>query len=984
MATVVGSAIAYLDLDTSNFTAGLKTAQSLASQTSNTMSSSFSGLGSKLTSVGTTLTATITAPLLAIATAAESMTISFDSAMSQVQAISQSTGSEFEALRDKALEMGQNTKYTATEAADAFTYMAQAGWTAEEMLDGIEGVMNLAAASGESLSETTSILTTGLNAFGYEASDASHYADVLAQAAAATNTDVHNLGEALQYAGPVAGSFGYSIEDVSVALGLMANNGIDASMAGTTLRSALTTMIDPTDEQAAALEELGISLYDESGSARELSDVLVDLRSSMSGMTDEQKNSYLTTMFNTTALSGMMAIVNASDEDFNSLTESMQNCDGAAEEMAETMMDNLGGDLTLLKSALESLAISIGDILTPYLRTVVQAITEFVNTLTNSSEETKQFVVAIAAIAAAVGPVLTVIGKVITTFNKFRTSITSIMQAFNLARAGFTNFASQASTLGTALGSISAPMIAVVAVIGTLVAAFVTLYNTNEEFRDSINSTFSQIITTIKNFVSEVKERFSSLEIDFTAIVQTLKTVWETFCNAIAPVFEVAFGLVAEIVQTVTDVILGVIDTFIAVFQGDWKGAWEGVSDVVSSVFDLVLYVITNVVSQIILIISDWIVSMVKFAVSLGEQFLDAIVEWFQQIPTNVSNFIDSALDNVKQWTTNMGNQAKETGTNFLNYIISFFTQLPSKIGNFLSSALSTATTWKSNLVNQAKEAGSNFLNNVVSYIQQLPSKLSSLLNSAISALSSWVSNMGSKGREGSNSLISGVISAAANVGGQVASIGANIVSGVWQGIQNARSAFVSNVTSFFSGIVDSVKSALGISSPSKVFADEVGYWMPLGVSEGFQEEMPTAAKQIQAALNNSLDNLTTPDIATTLSMTTFTDTLTESLDYIATFYESIDTRLRNSIDSMTETLAYLIESGQLISDSTGNIGYVGANGFSSNVNSSSNVKDNTSGRTSSSGEGDTFIFYSNTSINEIEAARQLRNTKRDIAEGFY
>ncbi len=296
--------------------------------------------------------------------------------MSQVEAISGTTGEALDELTAKAKEMGATTKFTATEAAEAMTYMAMAGWESEDMLDGIEGIMNLAAASGEDLATTSDIVTDALTAFGLSASDSDHFADVLATAASSANTTVSGMGDTFKYAGSMAGTLGYSIEDVALATGLMANSGVKGSMAGTALNSMFTRLSTNTNGAADALAELGIDFYDAEGNANDLSDILDELRIVTADWNDEQKTSLANTVAGMEAQKGFLAILNASEDDYNSLADAINNADGSAESMAETMLDNLEGTLTLMSSAIDGVKTSVGERLAPYVASVAEMITE--------------------------------------------------------------------------------------------------------------------------------------------------------------------------------------------------------------------------------------------------------------------------------------------------------------------------------------------------------------------------------------------------------------------------------------------------------------------------------------------------------------------------------------------------------------------------------------------------------------------------------
>jgi TP901 family phage tail tape measure protein len=300
----------------------------------------------------------------------------FEAAMSQVQAISGATSTELVKLTNKAKEMGATTKFTAEESAQAFNYMAMAGWKTDDMLNGIEGILSLAAASGEDLATTSDIVTDALTAFNMKAGDAGHFSDVLAQAASNANTTVSGMGETFKYAGSMAGSLGYSIEDVALMTGLMANTGIKGTMAGTALNSIFTRLSTNTNGAADAMKKLGISFFDSNGNARDLSDVMGELRTATAGMTAEQKSNLANTIAGTQAQKGLLAILNASESDYNKLADAINNADGAAAKMSDTMMDNLQGSITLLQSTVDGVKISFGERLSPYVRSLADWLTD--------------------------------------------------------------------------------------------------------------------------------------------------------------------------------------------------------------------------------------------------------------------------------------------------------------------------------------------------------------------------------------------------------------------------------------------------------------------------------------------------------------------------------------------------------------------------------------------------------------------------------
>ena len=371
-------------------------------------------VGKGISNTGKTLTATVTTPIMGLGISAIKTAADFEKGMSTVQSICGASGKDLVNLSDKAREMGAKTKYSATEATEAFKYMGMAGWDAQQMMDGIEGVMYLAGATGGDLASTSDIVTDALTAFGLQASDTDMFVDVLAQTANKANTDVTMLGESFKYVAPVAGAMKYSVQDVSVALGIMANSGIKSSQAGTALRTWITNMAKPTDSMATAMEKLGLSLTDSEGNMKGFATVMQETRGAFANLTEDQKAQYAATIAGKEGMSGMLAIVNASDGDFEKLTQAINASDGACKKMYDTANDNLTGQLTILGSTLESVAITFGNKMLPYIKkgtTYLQELGDKLKSLTDAQVES---IIKWAGFAASVGPGLLVLGKTTT------------------------------------------------------------------------------------------------------------------------------------------------------------------------------------------------------------------------------------------------------------------------------------------------------------------------------------------------------------------------------------------------------------------------------------------------------------------------------------------------------------------------------------------------------------------------------------------
>lgn len=384
-----------------------------ASKKAASIGQGFQDAGKKISGVGKAMLPVTTAiggaGVAAVKTAAD-----FESAMSEVSAISGATGEDFDKLKEKAREMGSKTKFSASQAAEAMNYMAMAGWKTKDMIGGIDGIMNLAAASGEDLATTSDIVTDALTAFGKSAKDAGELADIMAAASSNANTNVGLMGETFKYAAPIAGAMGYTMQDTALAIGLMANAGIKGSQAGTSLRSMFTRLASPPKECAVAMKELGVSITNADGTMKPFREVIDDLRIGFNGLSEAEQAEYAKAIAGQEAMSGLLAIVNAAPSDINKLKNAIDDSNGAAEEMSEIMQDNLNGQLTILKSALEEAAISIGDALVPSIKKAVEKIQEWTDKFNELDDSQKETIIKIAGIVAIIGPLLIVLGKLTT------------------------------------------------------------------------------------------------------------------------------------------------------------------------------------------------------------------------------------------------------------------------------------------------------------------------------------------------------------------------------------------------------------------------------------------------------------------------------------------------------------------------------------------------------------------------------------------
>jgi len=552
--------------------------------------------GRSISSVGSNMTKSVTMPILGIGGAAVKVAADFESGMDKVASISGATGSDLDKLSDKAKEMGKLTKFSATDSADAFSYMAMAGWKTKDMLDGIEGVMYLAGATGEDLATTSDIVTDALTAFGKSAEDTNSFVDVLAATSANANTNVSMLGESFKYVAPVAGSLNYSYQDVAHALGLMANSGIKASQAGTSLRSWLTRLASPTKQSAEAMDALGVSMTDSKGNMKSLEQLMRETRESFAGLTEEQKAARAAQLAGKTGMAGLLAVVNSSDKDFEKLAGAIGESNGAAKEMYNVANDNLNGQLIVLKSNVESLGISLGQKLIPLASKLVEKIQGVVDKFNAMDDSTQKTIIKIAGIVAAIGPALLVLGKLTTGVGV----VVGAVGKFGMAMKAAGGF----------VALVTSPVGIVVGVIAGLIAVGVLLYKNWDKVKESAKNAWGHVTKTLTG----VGAKSGAVKKAFGGVIEQAKNLWENIklvgsvigkvLGKVLPVvvdrfkkkFEMSFNIVAGIatglftsisgvVSGIMKVLSGILGFIGGVFTGNWKKAWQGVKDIFGGIF---------------------------------------------------------------------------------------------------------------------------------------------------------------------------------------------------------------------------------------------------------------------------------------------------------------------------------------------------------------------------------------------------------------
>ena len=779
--------------------------------------------GEKLQSVGSSIEGVgqklmpVTVAVGGLATAAVKVASDFDSAMSQVAAVSGATGKELDALRDKAREMGSKTKFSASEAAEAMNYMAMAGWKTGDMLDGIEGIMNLAAASGEDLATTSDIVTDALTALGLSASDSGHFADILAAASSNANTNVAMMGETFKYCAPVAGALGFTAEDTAEAIGLMANAGIKSSQAGTAMRTMLTSLTGEVTFVGDAFGELTVQTTNADGSMRSLGDILTDCRAAFAQMSESERAANAEALVGKNAMSGFLAVMNAAPGDIEKLNSAINNCDGTAERMAETMQDNLAGQLTILKSQLEELAISIGEILMPSIRQIVGWIQGLVDWLNGLDEGTKKVIVTVALVAAALGPVLIVIGKVVGAVGTILTVVPKIAGAVS-GVAGFVS-GTVIPALSAVVAAIGWVPIAIAAVIGVVVL----LYNKCEWFRDAVNAVWAQV----RDFF------VSAWEVICSFFTETIPAAWESlvsFFQGIPAWWSGLWQSVGDFFNNVwtgmmeNPVLSGIVDMIRSLWENlsaALQGIWQGIQTAASGAWEL----IKNVILGPVLLLIDLVTG--NFT-KLKEDALNIWTSIQQAAPTiwsGIQQMVGSAVQGL------------------VNHVSILLSGLRDFMGNLWSAVSSAAASAWNGLKNLVVSTASNLKQSAVEAFRAM-----------VSGIGSALSSLGSVVQDGFQSAISFITS----LPGRALQWGMDFINGIAEGVRRA----IGNVVGAVSDVADAIRSYLHFSVPDVGPLTDYESWMPDfmgGLARGIEKSRGLVRKAVEGVAG---DMVVSPKLA--------------------------------------------------------------------------------------------------------------------------
>lgn len=776
---------ALLKATDSGFVKTFKDAQDAVKTFEKNSNSMTTAVGKVMQGTGAAMTKYITTPLIGVGVAAAKVGGDFEAQMSRVKAISGATGDTFEQMKQQAIDLGAKTAFSAKESAAGMENLASAGFSAQEIMKAMPGLLDLAAVSGGDVALASENTATALRGFGLEASEAGHVADVFARAAADTNAEVGDMGEALKYVAPVANSMGISLEETAAAIGIMSDAGIKGSQAGTTLRGALSRLARPTKAMQDTMDNLGVSFYDADGKMKPLKTQVELLKKAFEGLTPEQQQNALVTLYGQESLSGMMALIDKGPDSLGKLTKSLKDSDGAADDMARTMQDNMNSSIEQMFGAFESAAIVIQKILAPSIRKVADAISGLVEKFVSAPESTQKLVVAIGAIVAAIGPLIFMIGSVIIWINRVKVAFKALSESSKLF-----------SGLSKAMGLLTNPVFLVIAAVALLVVGFIYLWNTSEDFRnfwiglwEGIKSAVSSAVEWIQNAWKSTGEWFNNL---WKSIKEGADNVWTTIQEAPGKAADWIKNKWTETKEFFSSIWDGIKEAA--------SSAWEGIVNIlapyviaIKNVFQPMIDFFTNLWSQIGSIAgSAW--EIIKTAV-MGPILLliDLITGNFNQLKEDASML----------WTT-LTTNIQNIITTFVDIVVGYYTALKDTVINIWNVLTSTIkdvwnsfTTWiketTNNIVNSIKQGWNNLKQGTIDLFNNMIQGAKDLWNS----FKAWFINLviGTKDNiiQGWENLKQGTIDTFNN-----------LVSGAqeaWDNLVNAVSDTVDRITGWFDNL---------------------------------------------------------------------------------------------------------------------------------------------------------------------------------------
>ena len=891
---------AVLSLSTSAYEKGLDDAKAKAEGFGSSVGSS---IGKGFAAVGAASLATvgaIGAGMVQLGKDSVETGMAFDEAMSQVAATTGVTMEEFNntkvavdgfngTLREFAMEQGAKTAFSATECAEALNYMALAGYNAQTQAEMLSPLLNLAAAGSMELATASDMVTDTQSALGLSLEQTNLMIDQMAKGASTTNTSVEQLGSAMLTVGGTAKDMKGGTEEIIQVLGLLADNGIKGAEAGTHLRNMILSLSSPSsDAAAAAIDKLGISLYDSEGKMRDFEDVFLEMQNAMAGMTDEEKSNLISDIFNKADLKAVNALLNTNAERWAEVEGALEACDGAAEQMANTQLDNLSGDVTLLGSAFDSLKIGISDELTPTLRDFVQLSTSGIESITEGISTggiegalagIDTFLSeAVAKVSQTLPPILEAASSI---FGSLLNAVASSLPTVIGAIAGVLPDIANAliSAVGTLLSNAGAIIEPILQAIPALLDAIVTgISNNADTLINGIIGLIDVIVRTLPSVISQLIKTIVKALPDFvkgiatlvSGIVKELPVLWQSIFTELPSLIEGISAALVDLLPALLDAITMILESVVQ--------AQDMMIDILIPMLPPIIDALVQALVALYPVILQSLVTLAEMLVTFGiEMFSNAvqaiktldpilatavkssIATMWNAVTTELSTVGSKLIEKIGEiwnaftawWLSNF-ETAKTFVANYVETLVSFWSSLPSKIGEFIGAAVATVLNFGIDVGNWIKDDLPTLIDDLVEWFKGLPEKIWTHLKEIITKFGEWLTNAKDWVVNDLPEVITDIVDKFAELPDDIMEVGENLVKGLWDGIISMKDWLLGKIGEFSDGVIEGFTSKFDINSPSKVMRDQVGRYIAEGVGVGIAENVPL--DDVDSMVNDIID----------------------------------------------------------------------------------------------------------------------------------
>ena len=842
----------------------------------------------------------------------------FTSTMSEVSAISGATGEDFEKLEACAREYGATTVFSASNAAEALKYMSLAGWDADQSTSALGGVLNLAAASGMELGAASDMVTDYLSAFAMEAGDAAYFADLLSYAQSHSNTTAEALGEAYKNCAANLNAAGQDVETVTSLLEGMANQGYKGSEAGTAMAAIMRDITNGMKDGAIKIGETSVAVMDAQGNFRDLTDILTEVEAATNGMGDAERAVALSSTFTADSTKGLNLILNEGMDKIAGYEEELRGASGSAEEMANIMNDNLSGDMAAMNSAFEELGLKIYDALESKLRAGVQFITNGV-------------IPAIEWLGGHI-PEVTIavsgLGAVIAAMNWG-----TISSKITMAKGALVK-------LATALGGVSLPAIALIAVITAVALAFTDLWKNNEEFRNKITAIWDGIKAKFDEFGQGIVDKLNALGFEFEDITEVMKAVWDGFCEVLAPIFEGVFQQISNILSAALDVLTGLFDIFAGIFTGDWDMVWQGVQEVFGAVWDFVVATFENWISTFTSLAdtvlgwfgTDWETVWTNVKTFFSDTW-NAISAFFSGILTGIKTFFIETWDSIVSFFSGILSGISSSVTGTMTEIHDTFTNIWDSITGFLSGAWETIKNivtvgimavkenisaafqiitlpfrfiWENckETVLAVWETIKSVIGEKIDAVKEKITTVTSAISNVASAAWNAISSTASSLWEGIKSTIGSKIDAAKEKVSTATSAITSVASSAWSSVSSTASSLWSTISSTVSSKISAARSAVS-SATSTITSVASSAWS--SVSSAASSKWESVRSTISSKLSSAKSTVSSLMSGITSTMSSgLSSALSTVTGKFSSIYSTISSKMSAARDAVGNAISAL------------------------------------------------------------------------------